>query len=220
MKIFFDIEFTGLHKNTTLISIGLISENGLKFYAEATDYDMTQCDDFVKYQVLAKLLYPSHHESIENPGNIEAINTIFDITKGDVVMEGTSKQIQDALLEWIYMLLRNDNSLNTCVEWVSDVCHYDMVLLIDLLYGNALNIDTSLIGASCHDINQDIVKYIGLKSELEAFDISREGIIERFYISIAKDYPVILKHNALYDACVIKALYIEMSHINDADDCD
>jgi len=26
IKIFFDIEFTGLHRNTTLISIGLISE--------------------------------------------------------------------------------------------------------------------------------------------------------------------------------------------------
>ena len=28
MKIFFDTEFTGLHKNTELISIGLIAENG------------------------------------------------------------------------------------------------------------------------------------------------------------------------------------------------
>ena len=28
MKIFFDTEFTGLHKNTTLISIGLVDENG------------------------------------------------------------------------------------------------------------------------------------------------------------------------------------------------
>lgn len=28
MKIFFDTEFTGLHKDTTLISIGLISELG------------------------------------------------------------------------------------------------------------------------------------------------------------------------------------------------
>ena len=32
MKIFFDTEFTGLHKNTTLISIGLVSETGDEFY--------------------------------------------------------------------------------------------------------------------------------------------------------------------------------------------
>jgi len=40
-KIFFDTEFTGLHQNTTLISIGLISECGKTFYAELTDYDKT-----------------------------------------------------------------------------------------------------------------------------------------------------------------------------------
>jgi len=33
-RIFFDTEFTGLHKDTTLISIGLIAEDGRTFYAE------------------------------------------------------------------------------------------------------------------------------------------------------------------------------------------
>ena len=36
-KIFFDTEFTGLHQNTTLISIGLVSECGKSFYAELVD---------------------------------------------------------------------------------------------------------------------------------------------------------------------------------------
>ena len=31
MRLFFDTEFTGLHKNTTLISIGIIAENGKSF---------------------------------------------------------------------------------------------------------------------------------------------------------------------------------------------
>ena len=43
-KIFFDTEFTGLHQNTTLISIGLIAETGQTFYAELTDYDRCQVD--------------------------------------------------------------------------------------------------------------------------------------------------------------------------------
>ena len=43
MKIFFDTEFTGLHKDTTLISIGLIDENNRSLYIELTDYDMSQC---------------------------------------------------------------------------------------------------------------------------------------------------------------------------------
>ena len=33
MKIFFDTEFTGLHQHTTLISIGLVDEVGISFYA-------------------------------------------------------------------------------------------------------------------------------------------------------------------------------------------
>ena len=44
-KMFFDTEFTGLHQNTTLVSIGLVSDEGERFYAELTDYDDTQCDD-------------------------------------------------------------------------------------------------------------------------------------------------------------------------------
>ena len=42
MKIFFDTEFTGLHKNTTLVSIGFISEDGRTFYAECNDFDWDQ----------------------------------------------------------------------------------------------------------------------------------------------------------------------------------
>ena len=39
MKIFLDTEFTGLHRNASLISIGLAAENGDVFYGELTDYD-------------------------------------------------------------------------------------------------------------------------------------------------------------------------------------
>ena len=48
MKIFFDTEFTGLHKNTTLISIGLVAENGDKIYAELNDYDKSQIDEWLQ----------------------------------------------------------------------------------------------------------------------------------------------------------------------------
>ena len=37
MKVFFDTEFTGLYKDTNLISIGLVSEDGKEFYAEIDD---------------------------------------------------------------------------------------------------------------------------------------------------------------------------------------
>lgn len=54
-KVFFDTEFTGLHQNTTLISIGLVAETGETFYAELTDYDQSQVDDWLKENVIGKL---------------------------------------------------------------------------------------------------------------------------------------------------------------------
>lgn len=55
IKVFFDTEFTGLHQGTTLISIGLIDENGRSFYAELMDYDRAQCDDWINDNVIAHL---------------------------------------------------------------------------------------------------------------------------------------------------------------------
>lgn len=64
MKIFFDTEFTGLHKNTTLISIGMIDEEGRELYCELNDYDKSQCDEWI------------HHNVIANLHNTNPINTV------------------------------------------------------------------------------------------------------------------------------------------------
>jgi hypothetical protein len=55
-KIFRDTEFTGLHQDTTLISLGLISEEGTTFYAEFTDFDKTQLEDGLKENVIKDVL--------------------------------------------------------------------------------------------------------------------------------------------------------------------
>ena len=57
MLLFFDMEFTGLRQNTTPISIGIVSEDGKKFYAEFTDYDESQCNDWIKENVTSELLH-------------------------------------------------------------------------------------------------------------------------------------------------------------------
>jgi hypothetical protein len=57
-KVFFDTEFTGLHQGTTLISIGLVAETGETFYAELSDYDQTQVDDWLRENVISKLWQP------------------------------------------------------------------------------------------------------------------------------------------------------------------
>lgn len=94
------------------------------------------------------------------------------------------------------------------VELVSDVCHYDMVLLIDL-FGTAFNLPDN-VSASCYDINQDIARYYKI-SQSEAFDKSREEILwDRWKDgSVSGD-----KHNALHDAKVIRELYQILNNID------
>lgn len=183
MKIFFDTEFTGLHKNTTLISIGLIDENNRSFYAEFTDYDKSQCDDWIKEHVIDNLLY----KHFDKEGEPNTTSIFCDQT----LSKGTKKYIKDQLEEW---LLPYDK-----VELVSDVCHYDMVLFIDI-FGTAWDLPRS-INPACHDINQDIGRYYEL-TETEVFDYSREQILDNCDIKI-EGY----KHNSLYDAKVIKEIY-------------
>ena len=183
MKIFFDTEFTGLHKDTTLISIGMVDEDNNSFYAEFIDYDRYQVDEWIKEHVIDNLLY-KHFDKEGEPNTISIFGNKY-YAKGD------KRYIKNQLIEW---LSEYDN-----VELVSDVCHYDMVLFIDI-FGSAWDLPRQ-INPACHDINQDIANYYHI-SETEAFDESREGIINEFNITIEGD-----KHNSLYDAKVIKTIY-------------
>ena len=183
MKIFFDTEFTGLHKNTTLISIGLIDENERVFYAEFTDYDKSQCDDWIKEHVIDNLLY-KHFDKEGEPNTIAIFGNKY-YAKGD------KRYVKNQLTEWL--------SEYDSIELVSDVCHYDMVLFIDL-FGTAFDLPQN-VNPACHDINQDIARYYEL-SEKEAFDFSREEILQNNAIVIDG-----YKHNSLYDAKVIKTIY-------------
>ena len=94
------------------------------------------------------------------------------------------------------------------VELVSDVCHYDMVLLIDL-FGTAFDLPDN-VSASCYDINQDIARYYRI-SQSEALDKSREQILWDKYKenSVSGD-----KHNSLYDAKVIRELYQILNNVD------
>ncbi len=179
MKIFFDTEFTGLHQDTTLISIGLITEDNRTFYAELTDYSKEQCDDWIDKNVISTLLL----------NNSEKRRRMYIPN----YYTGTKDDICKALEDWLFQF--------DTVELVSDVCHYDMVLFIDL-FGGAFDIPKN-VSPYCHDINQDIANYYKI-SDAEAFDKSREDILYSKY----KDNVINgEKHNALYDAKVIKEVY-------------
>ena len=82
-----------------------------------------------------------------------------------------------------------------------------MVLLIDL-FGTAFDLPSN-VSASCYDINQDIAMYYKI-SQKEAFDKSREEILFDKYKEVAVTGD---KHNALYDAKVIRELYQILNNV-------
>jgi len=181
-KISFDTEFTGLHKDTTLISIGLIADSGETFYGEFTDYDKNQVDKWIQKNVIDNLILVP--------------NLVVDNKLISMELSGTKDVIKFYLKEWL-------NQFDT-IEWVSDVSHYDFVLLIDLVYGHALKMPYGKRCSACHDINQDIANFYNI-GEIEAFDKSREEIIETYGVEIKGN-----KHNSLYDAKVIQTIYEEL----------
>jgi len=119
MKVFFDTEFTGLHQNTTLISIGLIAEDGRTFYAEFTDYDKSQVDDWIQNNVIANLIVHPDREFYQR------------VTDRDAIYKGPSNFIRSVLEDWLEQFEQ--------VEMWSDCLSYDWVLF-NQLFGHAFNI--------------------------------------------------------------------------------
>jgi len=117
-KIFFDTEFTGLHQNTTLISIGLISECGKTFYAELTDYDKSQIDDWLQENVINNLLVKEN----------STVGLDYPDTR---IVIGTMNSIKTYLTEWLSQFEE--------VEMWSDCLSYDWVLF-NQIFGHAFNI--------------------------------------------------------------------------------
>ena len=119
-KIFFDTEFTGLHQNTTLISIGLISECGKTFYAELTDYDKSQIDEWLQKNVIDKLILQD-----------KLYGRNGDYNKNECKYVGNLFETRLILSEWL--------SQFESIEMWSDCLSYDWVLFCQL-FGHAFNI--------------------------------------------------------------------------------
>ena len=179
-KCFFDAEFTGLHKKTTLVSIGLIAETGEKFYAELTDYDKTQVDDWIRENVIDKLQYGDAEKRKQS--------TVPFLTEGpNYTGFGTTEIVKEYLSAWLKQF--------SAVEIWSDCLSYDWILFCDI-FGHAFNIPKNV-----YYIPFDICTLF--KSNGIDPDISREKYAfgEVYTEMLAK------KHNALWDAEVIMECY-------------
>ena len=221
MNLYFDCEFTGLHKDTTLISIGIVAENGKKFYAELLDFDWEQVNDWIKENVLENFilekLYAKVNGDIIEKTITEWKENGYEVSNLPVVghcygvIYETAREKDDLTevvgeKDWIKAKLARWLQQFDSVQFVSDVCHYDFVLLIDL-FGSAWDLPKNVFPV-CHDINAEIARHYGI-SDAEAFDKSREEIVKELCGQEIEGR----KHNALYDAEVIKAIYEEVKQI-------
>jgi hypothetical protein len=186
MKIFFATKFTEYFP-MTLISIGLISEAGISFYAELTDYDEKHCNEQTKKDILECLhtRYPGYIEKSEYVPNLHV---------------GNCKDIGKALCIWLKQF--------DYAEFVCDRCTYDFVLLMNM-FGGANWIPNNVCPV-CYDLNQDIAKTTGL-SLREAYDIPRKKLLYEAY----KENSIKARPNtALYDAKTIRLLYQIVNNVH------
>ncbi len=127
MKVFFDTEFTGLQKDTSLISLGMVSEDGHTFYAEFTDYHRHQINDWHKDNVLTHLSlrhYTPHFSHISVPEKW-------------VRAKGPRNYIGNCITNYFRLI-------GQPVELWADCCAYDWVLFCDI-FGSALHIPSEFI---------------------------------------------------------------------------
>lgn len=197
MNVYFDTEFTGLVPNTTLISIGCVTETGEKFYAEFTDYNKDLCDDWIKENVIKNLYLK------KDPNSPSALLNYSSKTRNAEV-KGDTNSVAKYFKLWLIDL---NEKYNDRIQFVSDVCHYDFYLLCNQIFGGAFNLP-EYVNPVCYDICQTLWPDYANDEELsdlmkEAFDYSREDLCKQ----INGKLPEGDKHNALYDAEVIKMIY-------------
>lgn len=194
--IYVDMEFTGLRRDASLISIALCTAQGHSFYAEFTDFDYSQITPWILENVLKYTVNPPTH------------------LEGDHwTMRGTRKEITKNLMYWLDAVREHTGS---GIQFVGDVSHYDFVFLIDLLWGNA-TVMPEWVCADIVNLNQDLANVThemmkrnddpnGVPLEYNpyftAFDTDREEYAKFLPGSVDG-----IKHNALHDAYIIRAIH-------------
>lgn len=205
VNIFYDAEFTGLHRNTTLISVGMVTEYGSTFYAEFNDYDRTQVDEWIKEFVIDNLVFgdkpvETFYQEKFNP---------FAHSRS-VQLQGSTATIKAELLKWLNGV--SDITDGRQIQFVSDCYAYDWVLLNDLICegGQARNIPKHIFYIPIDLASMFLIQNIDP-------DISREGFCPPDELKKILDTDMFMmpvdtaKHNSLWDAYVIKTCYDKLT---------
>lgn len=214
LKLFYDAEFTGLHKNTTPISIGIVSESGACFYAEFTDYDQSQVSDWIDENVIQKLKLMDKENGYREITNMsgESLDKISQSV--NIIVKGDRKMIASELMGW----LSNESACvgGVQLQFFADCYAYDWVIMNDLigLNGSALEIP-------------GYVNYIPIDLSTALYmrgvdpDISREEFVGDYGLESIKNSSLLkawgsdnIKHNCLWDAYVCQMCFNKLPIIS------
>lgn len=207
LKVFYDAEFTGLHKNTTPISIGLVSESGAYFYAEFTDYDQSQINNWLDENVIQRLKLADKEDGYRSGTSMAGQNLTVIANHANMTVKGDKDMVKSELLGW----LANESACaeGAQIQFFADCYAYDWVIMNDLiaLNGSALEIP-------------GYVNYIPIDLSTALYmrgidpDISREEFVGDYGLDRIKNLLPFtswgsdnIKHNCLWDAYVCQMCF-------------
>lgn len=280
INIYFDFEFTSLSTDAQPISLGIVSETVHKndfreidfgctweelqklpkpsFYAEFSDFDLNRCDDWVKENVVNKLILGKK----EFPKEKVVVKHIDFIDRGDYLLyqKEWEKGDHETLVQYDNspMILGNTAGIKNCLkQWLSQFSDYDITFVCDcgtfdwywmlqLLaewdekdncfeydpmkhpgvieipkgfdpLKSKVKIGIPKLPSNISPVPQDLNDLIAQKKGIsvrEAFELNREELVgswdsleELGHTGKVYNVDQFPKHNSLFDAKVIKAIY-------------
>lgn len=186
MNVYFDLEFTGLHQYTSLISAGFVADDGRQLYAESTEYNLRQVTPWIQENVIKNLQLGELERTHDLPRMTIEENGLLD------TILGKEYQIRRFFQDWIKRYEK--------VEMWGDVLPWDWMLFCELFDGED---PAERIPRNVYYIPFDIATL--MKDRGIDPDISREAF---------SGVTGHVKHNALDDARVIKACYHKLMSID------
>lgn len=194
LKVFLDMEFTNLGKDADIISIGMVTQDKVSFYAEVIDYDVTKVSNFVKENVLPNLRF-----KLPPPGQDphwawdRDNNTEIQCKKASLArwIDDWFQSLLGGRLSWVdYEDERPPYIDEPKIEIWGDCLSYDWVLFCDI-FGGAENIPKCV-----YYIPFDLCTILKMKKVDP--DIDRFKLVKQDKNS---------KHNALDDANVLRKCF-------------
>jgi len=177
MNLYYDSEFTGLHQASTLISLAFVADDGRAFYAEFSDYNREQCDDWIQENVLNHTRWLQTTDAKTGQWKEGSLTC----------SHGNSEHNRQALTTWLARYQQIDIWAD-CLAW-------DWVLFCQL-FGGAFQIPKQIFYMPFDLVT--LFKAHNQNPDTNRIDFSR--LPQKTSCSEQR-------HNALYDAKVLQACY-------------